>query len=98
MIIKNKIFFIFFIISISCAKPKSEIKIVDEPCRFIKENGNKYLICDERKKEKIVIKSILGEKELNQCKRTKSIVTKKGVENVNSSIICKTNFGFEIIN
>ena len=97
MKIKNKFSFLLFFLIISCSKSQNEITIIDEPCNFITENGKKYLICDENKSIKILIKSNYLEKRLKNCKRSKSIVTIKNEEKINTSIICETSSGYQII-
>lgn len=97
MKIKNKFSFLLFFLIISCSKSQNEITIIDEPCNFITESGKTYLICDEDNSIKILIKSNNLEKQLKNCKRSKSVVTIKNEEKINTSIICETNSGYQII-
>ena len=89
-----KFIILFFLLLIQCHPVlKEEVIVENQICKLKKKNGENYLVCDENNKLKVYLKTEHIVKELNNCK--------KGVYQINNkeftAIICKTNYGYEVI-
>jgi hypothetical protein len=88
---------IFFLVSCLPNQKREAIVIKEEICKFVKRDKENYLICDEDYKIKVNITSGLSIHELNNCKRVRSTIQNNNGKSNNDSIVCKTKFGYEVI-
>ena len=96
--INKYILFLLFLILNHCASSyKTETIIEDEICRIKQINGKNFLICDENNNLRVFIKKAHMVKELKDCKKTTYALKKKNTSEDFVSIVCKTNYGYEII-
>lgn len=76
---------------------KTETLVENEVCKISQVKGKTFLICDEINNLKVYIKKAHVVKELKKCKKTNFELEKKNSSKKYNSIICKTNYGYEII-
>ena len=76
---------------------KTETIVENEVCKISQVNGKTFLVCDENNNLKVYIKKDHVVKELKNCKKTNFALEEKNSSKKYNSIICKTNYGYEIV-